>query len=618
MRGLKRLAFAAALLTACNTTSVPEADDLPNAAQGISAQAVTGASGLKGSKLSSSLALLSGGQNAGIAPQSVRGAQNPQSVFPTGNTVTIDAVSDQPEVLLSKLNAIGLVGGSVYEGMVSGRLPVSALKRAASIAELRFARPSLVKRNTISTGLVVSQGVKAMRADIAQTQYGTLGRGVKVGVLSDSFDAYDAAANGGAPKTVAADDIRNGDLPAEGVQVIEEIADNAGAADEGRAMAQIVHDVAPGASLAFASAFNGEAAFANNIIKLQEAGSKVIVDDVIYFAEPMFQDGIVAQAADKVVQRGSAYFSSAGNQAKQSYEAPFRGSEKKFFDCELHNFNNGRRVDALQKIQIPAGRSSLIFLQWDEPFASVTRGGRGSRSDLDLFVLDEAGNLIPPDPDNGQFTVSADDNIDKDPVEAVQYINTTNAPLNINLAITRCSGPAPKRLKYVEFSSGVPLEYDTQSGTSYGHANSRGAAGVGAAYYLKTPAFGTNPPVQEAYSSRGGVPILRDLNGNRTFEYRGQPRLVGPDCADTSFFYALSRDRENNGFPNFCGTSAAAPHVAGVAALILEKYPRVNPFVVYGLMAFSALDMGDPGFDVDTGFGLVQADKALGLLDFRH
>ncbi len=78
--------------------------------------------------------------------------------------------------------------------------------------------------------------------------------------------------------------------------------------DEGRAMLQIVHDVAPGASLAFNTAFLGTANFAQGIVNLANSGSKVIVDDVIYFAEPMFQDGIIAQAVDTVKGNGVAYF----------------------------------------------------------------------------------------------------------------------------------------------------------------------------------------------------------------------------------------------------------------------------------------------------------------------
>ena len=72
---------------------------------------------------------------------------------------------------------------------------------------------------------------------------------------------------------------------------------------------EIIHDVAPGASQAFHTAFEGQASFAQGIIDLADAGAKVINDDVIYFAEPLYQDGIVAQAVDQVKARGVAYFS---------------------------------------------------------------------------------------------------------------------------------------------------------------------------------------------------------------------------------------------------------------------------------------------------------------------
>src|SRR6202023_2448560 len=96
--------------------------------------------------------------------------------------------------------------------------------------------------------------------------------------------------------------------------------------DEGRAMLQIVHDVAPGASLAFYTADNGEADFAAGIGKLAAAvsaggaGARVIADDVGYFDEPFFQDGIVAQAIDAAEANGVAYFSSAGNDGTLAYD----------------------------------------------------------------------------------------------------------------------------------------------------------------------------------------------------------------------------------------------------------------------------------------------------------
>ena len=82
-------------------------------------------------------------------------------------------------------------------------------------------------------------------------------------------------------------------------------------------MSQLVHDVAPGAGIAFHTAFNSEFDFAEGIIELADAGADVIVDDVRYFAEPFFMDGMIAQAVDIVSARGVPYYSSAGNQARE-------------------------------------------------------------------------------------------------------------------------------------------------------------------------------------------------------------------------------------------------------------------------------------------------------------
>ena len=82
----------------------------------------------------------------------------------------------------------------------------------------------------------------------------------------------------------------------------------------------------PGAGLAFYTAENSEADFANGIGKLAApvasggAGAKIIVDDVGYFDEPFFQDGLVAQAIDAVVAQGVAYFSAAGNNGTLAYD----------------------------------------------------------------------------------------------------------------------------------------------------------------------------------------------------------------------------------------------------------------------------------------------------------
>ena len=119
------------------------------------------------------------------------------------------------------------------------------------------------------------------------------GSGITVGVLSDSFNDL-----GGA----AADEADGALPPASDIDVLQDLP--SGGSDEGRAMMQIVHDIAPGADLAFYTAFGGEQSFADGILALAAAGAKVIVDDVYYSDEPFFQNGVVAQAIQTVEAEG--------------------------------------------------------------------------------------------------------------------------------------------------------------------------------------------------------------------------------------------------------------------------------------------------------------------------
>ena len=200
----------------------------------------------------------------------------------TPQYVVIDATAKDGDgaALLTALTAIGLQQGGSFGSMASGVLPVASIASLLTLSDLSFARES----GAISSGgSVTNQADVSVHADTARSTYGVDGSGLKVGVLSDSFNN----------KGGMAADIASGDLPAN-TTVLADMS--SGGTDEGRGMAQIVHDIAPGAAIEFATAFNGMANFANNILALAAAGAKVIVDDVIYFAETAFQDGPVAQA----------------------------------------------------------------------------------------------------------------------------------------------------------------------------------------------------------------------------------------------------------------------------------------------------------------------------------
>lgn len=443
-------------------------------------------------------------------------------------------------------------------------------------------------------GAAYNEADWVMRADVAREFFGVDGTGVNIGVISDSFDTLNGFAW----------DIINGDLPMN----IELIREGEGY-DEGRAMMQLIHDIAPGAHLMFYS-YQGTASddqdLADAIYALVERGAHIIVDDVTVYAEPMFQDGKSAQAVEYAISKKVAYFSSAGNHGSLGYESKFRNSGQTIMDptgnvVEAFDFNpKSRGISLYQQITIPRGETLRLAMQWDEPFYSVT-GGAGAQTDLDIWLFDSSLQPIKN---------STKDNVwdTGDPVESLVWRNNTRST-TFYLAITKYDGPDPSYLKYVILSGeGVTINdpYWTPASTLYGHSNADGAVAVGAAAW-------DSPYTLASYSARGGTPILFDNEGNRLSQrvYRIKPELIAPDGTSTTV----------EGFETFWGTSASAASVAAVAALMLQAKPDATPYELYQALDDSAIDLDDPdtsgwddGFDYATGYGLVQADRAISTL----
>jgi hypothetical protein len=535
--------------------------------------------------------------------------------------IVIEAIAvTDPSALLAELKAIGLKKGSHFGGMVSGLLPVDNIASLEGIEALRYVRPSY--KPLARAGSVNSQGDLAQLSDVARTSFGVDGSGFRVGILSDSWDNLGGQAAG----------IASGDLPSD-IEVLEELP--GGGIDEGRGMGEIIFDVAPGSSLAFHTAFLGQADFANGILDLANAGSDVIVDDIIYYTEPMFQDGIIGQAADIVADAGIPYFSSAGNNLDESYEGPFNDggtfdlsdafSGAPIGEYVLHDFDPGEGTDFFQEVDFgPNGGDILLSFQWDDPFASVCAGCPGADTDMDVFLA-----LVDGDFNSIYTALSAiDANIGGDAVEIMGV--SAGGPVKAYLVIGKWTGkvgddeydlgpnPNPGFIKYVNFGSVAITDYATQSGTSFGHSNAAGAVSVGAVRYDVTPEFGETPPVREVFSSSGGVRTLFDTNGNRLQHpvLREKPEISTVQGGNTTFF---GFEYEGDGLPNFFGTSASAPHAAGVAALMLEAAGgTVEPKQITKAMQLTAIDMDDArtpgfdeGFDFATGAGFLQADAAI-------
>lgn len=537
-------------------------------------------------------------------------------------------VKGDPAAVQAQLRALGVEKSAQYRNRISAWVPADQLKAAAALGGVRSMRASMMRAHV---GAVTSQGDFFQRSKALRlARPGLTGSGVTVGVLSDSFGCRSAAA--GTAATGYSDDVASGDLPA-GVEVLAEIADCTQGTDEGRAMAQIVYDVAPGTQLKFYTAFNGEADFANGIVALAQAGAKVIVDDVGYFDEPYYQDGIVAQAVDQATALGATYFSSAGNNARNSYEGTFGSSGQTgpagspVAGLPLMNFApSGSPADTVLPISMAANDQALYILQWDQSYSSA--GGAGAQNQIVYcFVQQPAAGVALSAADF--VYCGPPNNIGDDPV----FIDFETFPTDFagGIVVALAGGTAPQYVKIenVALAGNDPVvqKYATNSGTATGHTAALGAGSTGASYFRANPICLPDIYPQftlESFSSAGGTPILFDAAGNRlaTPDLRQKPNFVAPDGGATTFFYSPLGARDSTvpdcvnkaEYYNFFGTSAAAPHAAGVAALLLQAFPAATSAQIRQALADSAIDMGVPGTDFDSGAGFIQADAALAQL----
>ncbi|MBX9655421.1 S8 family serine peptidase [bacterium] len=516
--------------------------------------------------------------------------------FYQGNRISI-SVSGNSSVtsMMSDLTKAGATDLSATHGKVSGWVSLDELQAVKSLTSISYVSWDL--KPHLNVGPIVDPADTIMQANLARQTYNVTGAGITVGIISDSFNS-----DGLYPQ-----DIIDGALPAN-----VRIMSDAIGTDEGRAMAQLVHQLAPSANLVFYTAGTSKEEFAQAITDLAAAGCNVIVDDVIFFNEAFFQEDVVAQAVDQVTAQGVTYVSAAGNEDSQSWQQTFNPSGvylqnsvlSELFpgiNGQLNDFNPGATVDTLLPCIIAPESATPIIFNWDNSFASATGGKVGPTDDYGMFAvtIDDSGKvtLIAFSDDVNSFSGEA--------YEQLNIVNDDQDPLQFYIGIFN-HGSTNNFIKSIWTRDVLRVfdfgENSVNHSTIWGHALAPGAIAVAAA-------DAATPLLPESFTSVGGTPLLFDNDGNRIpANVQRKPNVTGIDGTDTTV----------PGFAPFFGTSAAAPHVAAVAALMLQAAPNSSPRAIRVALEQSAIDLYTPGFDFISGYGLVQADAAIGVLLKAH
>lgn len=474
--------------------------------------------------------------------------------------IHVDTYGDEEKALLESYEVV-IEAFNEKHKIIQAWIPFD---KVYEVAQLSFVKKITPPAYAIPwEGSVTTEGDVIHRASELRTNAGVDGTGVKVGVISDGVDNLSSAQ-------------ATADLPAS-----ISIQTYAGSGDEGTAMLEIIHDLAPGAELGFCGPNTSLEMITcvNDLADPTKFGADIVVDDLGFYLEPYFEDGPLAQAVAGVLSK-VIYASAAGNSAQRHYQDDFIGTIVHLSYPE-HDFGlaAGGASDVTMNILVYPGTTTII-LQWNDPFG-------GSGNDYDLIVTDEAESAP-------LFSSEGVQDGDDDPIEGLFLTNLNPGPVRLKVIVPKFSGN-DKMIKLFFFGSVVLEEYSVPGGSIFGHPAVPGVLTTGA-IDASDPGHDTIEP----FSSRGPVEIFFP-----TRETRQKPDVAAIDGVSVT---------GAGGFPSpFFGTSAAAPHVAGIAALLKQlcsSQKRIGT-----ASKTSAVDLGVPGQDNIYGAGLIDASAAASVLE---
>lgn len=449
-------------------------------------------------------------------------------------------------------------------------------------------RVSLPVAPEVNSGTYNTAGDTIHLASDVRSRFASLGidgSGIKIGVISDGVtNLSTAVSTGNLPSGV----IVNPSLPGSG--------------DEGTAMLEIIHDLAPGATLYFSGGASGSMDMQDAIEYLEAQGVHIIVDDLTYFTEPFFDDGAIAFAAAHAVApaptgSGIYYVSSAGNQNQRHFQGPSTMGASGRVD-----FNPTGTVDETLNIIVPAFANPpsntvpftfTVYLQWSEAFGLAS-------TNFDLHLLDNSENVLL-----SSAVVQDGVGFNDFPFEGLQWTNNTGAQQTYKLRVTGPVG-ASRMLEMFMRESGVLVSESYSNSVNadaiFGHAAVDGVVAVGA---ISASDPGNNDI--QAFSSLGPSTIFTNFS-TQTSTQRSSLDIVGIDAVDTLASRSGWAPFSSNSV--FTGTSAAAPHIAAILGLMKDAAAG-NTSDLRTKLTATALDLGAGGYDTTYGAGRANALEAV-------